>query len=183
MRNRDMPAFPVEAHEEVRWEADPPGGNLKSERHDMKTGLTKREAGAFAAMQGMVGASPARLDLQILAAREVGISVEQHIAAKSVEQTDALFDHLEGIVAADPKATFAEAYRALVDIRDAGRTAETQTDASVRAQAALTAIAEMSPPPQGRRDGHGPTPEAGYQSLLRETAGERLGATKPSDGN
>lgn len=28
----------------------------------------------------------------------------------------------------------------------------------------------------------GPTPEAGYQSLLRETAGERLGATKGDEG-
>lgn len=77
-----------------------------------------------------------------------------------------------------------EAYRALVDIRDGGRTAEGQSAASQRAQAALDAISEMSAPSQDQAHGspdlhpEGPTPEAGYQSLLRETAGERLGATK-----
>ena len=39
--------------------------------------------------------------------------------------------------------TFNVAYRALVDIRDSGRTAKAQTAASVRAQEALDAISEI----------------------------------------
>lgn len=38
--------------------------------------------------------------------------------------------------------------------------------------------AEHGGPGDVRPRAKGPTPEAGYQSLLRETAGERLGATK-----
>lgn len=43
-----------------------------------------------------------------------------------------------------------EAYRALVDIRDAGRDGKGQTAASLRAQAALDAISAMTTPSRDR---------------------------------
>ena len=54
-----------------------------------------------------------------------------------------------------------EAYRALVDIRDAGRTAEGQSTASQRAQAALDAISAMSAPSHDQVHGSAAIAECG----------------------
>ena len=87
MRNRDMPAAPVEGHEEIHWESQPPGGTLKSERHDMKTGLTKREQAAIAIMAASRVHDPG--------------SSGRTLALCAVLDADALFDRLDGDGEAD----------------------------------------------------------------------------------
>ena len=117
MRNRDRPA-----------------SGFKSDQY--RDGLTKREASALANMAQLMGPYGA-LPGEDEEAREM--------AKAAVQFADALFDELDG-PGGDLKRQRDEAYRALVDIRDGGRTAEGQTAASQRAQAALDAISEMSSP-------------------------------------
>ena len=86
MRNRDMPAAPQDENQY--------GGPAY-----IFCGLTKREAAAIAAAQGMLGNPDERIDvlntMAILREQGIIMSMSEVVADRSVEQADALFDELE----------------------------------------------------------------------------------------
>ena len=69
-----------------------------------------------------------------------------------------------------------EAQETAVSTTEFGIMASDIADHARTSLACIDGEGTASPRPKG------PTPEAGYQSLLRETAGERLGATKGDEG-
>lgn len=96
--------------------------------------------------------------------------------------------YLRADVAADEKrrrdVLIADLVQALETVRTALESEDglDDSDAYRSVRAALHRAerfkAEHGSTGEARSRPKGPTPEAGYQSLLRETAGERLGATK-----
>ena len=89
------------------------------------------------------------------------------------------FTHDDARLVAEAPAMEADVLRKLVHLQEtAVSTTEfgiMASDIADQARAILARIdgnGDASPPTKG------PTPEAGYQSLLRETAGQRLGASK-----